>query len=193
MKKISFLLASFLFVTAANAQFDVPFVDYSVLNISQDNVDATVSGAHPGDVLRFEMTITSDTDVAEFIPQANLLDILPAATLTDQGLGEVQGNDLVFPTIANATAPVEEKFVFFARVKEDCGSVTSVVSQAADGGEVAVPLQNCDQSGGEGSCYGPNGCGDTLTKTGPNTVVALLSLLGVFIIGLMIGQRRRQS
>lgn len=193
---------AFLFTSVSYAQPLVPggdpflgggnamTINYSVINVSQDNKNATVSGAHPGDVLRFEMEVMSEIDVIDYTPSIAVTNLLNAVTLTDPGRGSLAGSNMVFPTIANGLAPFSEKYVFFARVLERCGGAQTIQTQANGGPMLNIGLQNCDHTGGEGACNGPNGCG--LTSTGPQTsVVALiLGFFLVFCLGMLIGKKK---
>ena len=196
MKKLFFLLAFFLFATPAMAQFDSPNQTITAINTSQDNADAFSVGAHPGDIVRIEYSITSDFDVFDFVPSINLSGF-EGATITDAGLASFDNGNLVFPLVENAVGPFEQSHSVFVRVNEQCGGASSLGFADEAGVSYTIPLTNCDQVGGEGSCHGPNGCGKettppaSLPKTGPGaTVISLIiGLLGLFFVGFLLGRR----
>ena len=105
-------------------------VTFKVLNVSQDNKDAQQTGANPGDVLRYELTIKSDTeDINNFVASIDVSNILKAAELIDPGLGKLEGNNLIYPAFSYQ-APCEQVFTFFVRVKENCGGMDKVTVTA---------------------------------------------------------------
>jgi hypothetical protein len=140
-------------------------VSFSVVNISRDNADAQAVGAGPGDVLRYELRIQSDTeDVNGFIATVDINQVLQAAEIIDTGLGEINGSTLTYPPFTQL-APCQQVFTFFARIKEDCGGVKNL--QASSTGQTAnVPI----------AC--------SLTRTGPgmNNWWILASLLIVLLL-----------
>ncbi len=140
-------------------------VDFSVINISQENENAEISGANAGDTLRYEVIIkTISSSLIDFEPIVDISDILVATEIIDAGLGEVVGNNLVFPTFSQA-APCEKVFSFFVRVKEDCGQLETIISKFHN--ETTTVEISCD-----------------LPETGSgNQMVLLIAfILGVFVI-----------
>jgi len=116
----------------------------SVVNISQNNANATETGARPGDILRYEFTIDSATeDVKDYIAQVDVSGLERAVSFTDVGLGTVSGGTLTFPAFSQK-APCNQIYTFFVQVKEDCGDLRSA-SVNAEGKSVAVSL-NCGLS-----------------------------------------------
>lgn len=194
MKKLFYAFALLLFITpSAFAQWDEalpPTENITVINAAQDNQDALQVGARPGDILRFEYTVESQTDVSNFVPMISLGDF-SGATITDPGEGFLDAGFLVFPIIENGIAPLQQKHIFFARVNEQCGGQTMLSVSSQDGIPTTVNLNECSQEGGEGSCYGPNGCGTDLPSTGPQTTVIslILGIMGIFLVGFLLGRR----
>lgn len=199
MKKLFYVFALSLLVTPfASAQFDemmppsgnITTESVTVINASQDNQDALSVGARPGDILRFEYRVESETGVSNFVPMVSLGDF-SGATITDPGLGAFDAGNLVFPMIENGVPPLQESYTFFARVNEQCGGQTMLNVTPQGGNPITVNLTECAQTGGEGSCYGPNGCGTDLPSTGPQTTVIsiILGVLGIFLVGFLLGRR----
>ena len=128
MKKILLtsvlILASFSSVFAQDAL--PPEVDIAVVNISQDNKNALSVGARVGDVLKYEIAIRSQTSNAvEFETQIDVSHVLQATEIIDAGLGQLDGEALVFPAFTQV-APYEKDFSFFTRVIEDCGGLNTL-------------------------------------------------------------------
>lgn len=182
---------SVLLAPSAWAQVDMPpNENITVINASQDNQDALMVGARPGDILRFQYTVQSDTELSNFVPMLSLGDF-SGGTVTDAGQGVLDAGNLVFPMLENGIPPVQENYTFFVRVNEQCGGQTMLNVSPQGGVPVMVNLVECSQTGGEGSCYGPNGCGTDLPSTGPQTTVIslILGILGVFLVGFLLGRR----
>ena len=138
-------------------------VSFGVINIAQENADAEKSGANAGDTLRYEVRIkTTSSDLVDFKPIVDISNILVATDIIDAGLGEVVGNNLVFP-IFSQSAPCEKVFSFFVRVKKDCGKIKTVVASAHN--EKTTVKITCD-----------------LPKTGAGNPMALLI---AFLVGLV--------
>lgn len=138
----------------------------SVVNTSQDNADATQSGARPGDVLRYEIMLNSQTeDVVNFVPSINVSGIEAVVEFTNTGFGVLNAGQLVYPAYSHQ-APCTQAFTFFVRVKDDCGSITSMTVTNAEAGSVVVPLN----------------CG--LAQTGPSQTFYLIA--GLLMIMLTI-------
>jgi LPXTG-motif cell wall-anchored protein len=105
-------------------------LDFTVLNISQENEDAEISGANAGDTLRYEVSIkTLNSDLIDFETIVDISDILIATDIIDAGLGEVVGNNLIFPAFSQS-APCEKIFSFFVKVKEDCGRLKTITANS---------------------------------------------------------------
>ncbi|MCF7918110.1 hypothetical protein K9L27_03910 [Candidatus Gracilibacteria bacterium] len=122
----------------------------SVVNISQDNKNAVIQGAQPGDVLRYELMLTSQReDVIDFSTSVDVTNILKAAEIIDTGLGEINRNVLTYPAI-NQKAPCTYAFTFFARIRPNCGDMKNI-SVTWEGKTIQAPLH----------------CG--LVPTGPDT------------------------
>ena len=147
-----------------------PVYDYKVVNISQENADATVSGAKEGDVLRYEFDITSDTqDVVDFVLNLDIADILNSAEVIDAGLGTVTGTNIVFPSFTQQ-APCQKIYTFFVRVKP-CDNDVSI-DATGYGYDVRVPL-TCD-----------------LVQSGPGLNLMWIGLLAVLGLLAFAGMRR---
>lgn len=116
----------------------------SVVNISQNNADAMETGARPGDILRYEFVMDSQSeDVKDYIARINVSGIMPAVTFTDVGLGSLEGSVLTFPAYSQQ-APCNQVYTFFVQVAEDCGDLENV-TVSAEGKNVRVNL-NCGLS-----------------------------------------------
>lgn len=130
MKKI--LLAAVLVFTSFEVTFAQdanqipPEVDLNVVNISQDNKNALDVGAKVGDVLKYEVLVSSqDNNATGFETRADISQILQAAEVIDAGLGNLEGEELIFPTFTQV-APYEKEFSFFVRIQEGCGGLDAL-------------------------------------------------------------------
>ncbi len=116
-------------------------VTLSVVNVSQENKDAQVVGARPGDILRYELKLNSDSeDVMEYISKFDVKAIMNAVDFTNIGLAEldrVKGL-ITFPAYTHK-APCEQIFTLFAQVKPDCGDLRSL-KVSAEGKNTNVKL-----------------------------------------------------
>ncbi|MCF7812665.1 hypothetical protein K9M59_03695 [Candidatus Gracilibacteria bacterium] len=162
-----FALAAFFLSSISFAQALPPSVDFTLeaVNISHENKNAEQLGARPGDVVRYELTLYSETEnIIDYTSQVNVAQVLETSEIIDTGLGVLQGNMLVYPAV-NKSAPCTHTFSFFARVKPDCGSFESV-SLSWEGQSVNVPL-HC-----------------SLTPTGPasNGTFAFALIAGIAIL-----------
>lgn len=147
-----------------------PTYNYKVVNISQDNADATISGAKEGDVLRYEFDITSDTqDVVDFVLNLDISDVLKSAEMIDAGLGAVAGTNISFPAFTQQ-APCQKIYTFFVRVKP-CDDDVSI-DAAGYGYDLRVPL-TCD-----------------LVESGPGLNMMWVGLLAVLGLLAFAGMRR---
>jgi LPXTG-motif cell wall-anchored protein len=137
---------------------------YQVINISQENAQAQSSGANPGDVLRYELKITSDfTNIENYIAEIDVSDILKKGEIIDAGLGEVYGNILRFPAFSQE-APCERIFSFFVRIKP-CDEIDDYqVRSTAEGIQTQVPIN----------------CG--LAQTGPGMMWSWMMIIGAALL-----------
>lgn len=147
----------------------------SVINISQENADAMQSGARPGDVLRYEISLNSATDdVVNYIPVINVAGIDAVVEFTNTGFGVMENGNIVYPAYSHQ-APCEQVFTFFVRVLEDCKEMTSLSVVSTDAGTVVVPLS----------------CG--LSETGPAQRWFLLAGMIMLLLTLMFSFSSRSK
>lgn len=153
-------------------------VNFNVINISMDNQDALSVGARPGDILRFELAIQSDTeDVMNYVARMDIASVLENTEIVDTGLAEIQGNEIVFPPFSHA-APCQHIFVFFARVK-DCAAEGLNITAGGEGQNVMVPVQCAAEPA-------------PLVPTGaPTWMTIVLAFAGVLMGGLFFVGRYR--
>ncbi len=167
MKKILavFGLAIFAVSNLTFAQGSGPEVDFSVINVSNGNRNAQSVGARPGDVLRYNLKVRSQTqDVVNFVPQIDIHQALQTTEPVDVGIGEIKEGGLLAYPVLNQPAPMERDYSFFTRVKPDCGNMGQLTVSAH--GKVTVTKLTCG-----------------LTTTGPSTVVILcLALLVIMVL-----------
>ena len=144
-------------------------VTLTVTNISQDNADATSSGARPGDVLRYEITLNSAIeDVSNYVPVINVAGIESVVEFTNTGFGVRENGTVVYPAYSHK-APCTQAFTFFVRVKEDCGEMTALNVSNSVAGNVSVPLN----------------CG--LAQTGPSQTLFLLAGVMMLVLTFAFG------
>jgi len=171
MKKVllGLVLMLGLMVGSAHAQTLPPDtqINFSALNISMENQDAEQVGARAGDVLRYELKLSSDQAITDYETSINVGEILSAAELLDTGLAALDGEALAYPLLSRSSA-WEQAFTFFARVAPDCGGMQDM-STAFGAQTVKVSLQ----------CQMP--------RTGPTGlfvgIFATLLLFGYLIFG----------
>ncbi len=148
-------------------------VAFNVVNISKDNSDALQVGARPGDVLRYEVKVTSQTEnLTNFVIAVDVSNVQKSADIIDAGLGQLNGTTLEFPP-ASYNAPCEHVITFFVRVKPDCGKMNSIKASAL-GVDTMVSL-HCEN-----------------TQVGPSSTITIFA---VILIAMMMGMaafRRRQ-
>lgn len=177
-----------LFINGAMAQAALPasaVYSYSSVNISQGNKDASQMPARPGDTIRYQVEITSDTeDVNQFIADIDISDILASADLVDSGLGVLSGTTLTYPAYSQK-APCNKKFTFFVRVKQDCGGKDMMRSTANGNNALDVPLV-CQKTE-KAFVPQPNQKGTpnlNLTKVGPEsaTVFGFIIFLSILLV-----------
>lgn len=142
-------------------------VTLSVTNTSQDNADATQSGARPGDVLRYEIMLNSPTeDVVNYVPTIDVSGIESVVEFTNTGFGVRENGQIVYPSYSHQ-APCTQAFTFFVRVNEDCGSMSAMPVSSTEAGSVSVPLN----------------CG--LAQTGPSQAFYFLAGLMMLVLTLI--------
>lgn len=147
----------------------------SVTNISMDNADALSSGARAGDVLRYSFKIQSQTEgVNNFVPRFDVSGLMGKVDFTELGLGQLNGNQLVFPAYSNK-APCEQEFTFFVQVK-DCSQIsTKSLSTSIEGRNANLNVS----------------CG--LTPTGPSQYLMYGSVLAIIMLMVFFFTSRRRS
>ncbi len=165
-KRVLMTLVVFLSGIASVSAASV--IDFSVVNISKENQDAEITGAHPGDVLRYELIVESDNEsVLDFIPRVDVSDVKQKAKLIDIGLGLDEGNELTYPSFTR-DAPYSEEFTFFARVNEKCPPPEQQTIEAEAHGEMTNVAILCG-----------------LAPTGADYQNILFVILGAFAIFLV--------
>ncbi len=135
-------------------------IDFSVQNVSQDNLNATRIGVRSGDVLRYEIAI-SGADLNEFAKtEVDLSDVLALSQIVNVGGGTLNGTTLVFPEGFCLTCD-GQTFSFFVRANEECveGETIDVTYNEQ---ALSVPLQ----------------CG--LADSGPGMLI--VAILALFLI-----------
>lgn len=130
MKKFFFGLIltglAFSGIALAQALPESATLEFHIINASQENADAMDVGAQAGDVLRYELMLSSETeDVMGFETSVDLTQILKAGEVIDTGLGEIDGNILTFPSV-DKSAPCTHEFTFFVRIGQNCGGMQTL-------------------------------------------------------------------
>ncbi len=159
MKKIvlAFGLFTLLFSFPVLAE-----VNFNVVNVSQDNADATRVGVRAGDVLRYEVEIKGEELVDESMATAiNLENLLSNTTMVNSGGGILNESIITFPEEFCLTCD-GQVFSFFVRANETCegGGTLEVIFNEQN---LVVPF-HCE-----------------LVDSGPGSVIfALLALILIF-------------
>lgn len=134
MKKIiSTTLFFCLSIFAIGAVHAFDMVDLMVTNVSQNNQDALLSGAYPGDVLKFDIDV-SPLDGGEPNVEVDVSDVLSKSQIIDKGFGELSGDYLIFPAFEGS------EMSFFVRVNESCSAQDSSIEVFAHGTSIRVDL-----------------------------------------------------
>jgi len=179
MKKLVLVLGCVMLLSAAgvSAQGTPPGIssDFSVVNVSKDNADATLVGARPGDVLRYELTFSGSGSFLNFAPEVMLTDVLEGTEVVNLGGGTLDGTTLTFEGFSDFGTCAEsctKTFSFFVRVKPNCADKKSLTADySADSLRVSLDCK--------------------LAQTGPNGIVfAVLGL--VLLLGYVFLSERRE-
>ena len=144
--------------------------EFQVQNVSQDNVNAVRIGATSGDVLRYEISITGDSEVGR-ATEIDLTEVLDAATMVNAGGGAVDGNILVFPENFCLTCE-SQTFSFFVRANEECVN-GNTLDVSFGGQDLGVQLK-CDE----------------LAESGPETLILAVVALVVLLASVMFSNRK---
>ena len=163
MKKIvlafGFLL---LFLTAPASAA----INFSVQNVSQDNINAVKTGVRSGDVLRYELTVSGETLTENGATNIDIADVLTHSQMVNAGGGTLKNDILSFPESFCLTCD-GQSFSFFVRANETCAKGEEITATFQEQ-TLTVPFQ-CD-----------------LTKSGPGgivgAVVALFLILGYILL-----------
>ncbi len=129
-------------VSSQNSNLEVTFES---LNTSQANRDASIVGAKPGDVIRFDYRVQSDI-AQSVMPQFHAQHLTPAAEIIDSGLLKANGN-IVGGYQKNFTDKFDHTFSLFARVEQDCGGKSNMSLSIDTGQAIVIPLTDCPTAG----------------------------------------------
>ena len=166
MKKfvLAFGFLSLFLIAPASAA-----IDFSVQNVSQDNLNAVRTGVRSGDVLRYELTVSGESLTENQITNVDLTDVLSHSQMVNAGGGTLENDILSFPESFCLTCD-GQTFSFFVRANETCTEgeeITAIFQEQT----LTVPFQ-CD-----------------LTKSGPGGIIgAVLALF--LILGYILLSRR---
>lgn len=94
-------------------------VDFSVQNVSQDNLNAVQTGVRSGDVLRYELSVSGNDSSIEEKKMIDLSDALKKAKMVNAGGGTLDTNILSFPESFCLTCD-GQIFSFFIRANDTC-------------------------------------------------------------------------
>lgn len=144
-------------------------IDFSVQNVSQDNLNAVRTGVRSGDVLRYEISINGSDINTESETTVDLRDALSKAKMVNPGGGTLNGQILSFPESFCLTCD-GQNFSFFIRANDTC-TAGDTIDVIYEGQTLSVPFQ-CE-----------------LVDSGPGAfIVALLALF--LILGYTLLSRR---
>lgn len=152
--------------------------EFSVLNISQGNKDATQVGVRPGDALKYELTINSDADdVQDYVARVDVSKILDQVQIIDVTKGKLQGSHIVFDPFSHE-APCKQVFAFYVRFKE-CNGMSSLQVNAE--GKTTNVGTTCSGAPTKASTPPPTKT-VKLPTTGPNLwiIVGIIGLIGFY-------------
>ncbi|NJP03723.1 hypothetical protein HC823_00335 [Candidatus Gracilibacteria bacterium] len=146
-KKIfSIASALFLFSIAgiASAQtFDIG--EFMVKNASMENQNAEITGARPGDVLKYELKIAGAQDL---LPELDVSGVERWAEFINTGGGDLSAGMLAYPAFSG-----DRDFSFFVRVNRDARAGEYILAYFGDQ-ELRVRIAGLSDSGPNGLLVG---------------------------------------
>ena len=141
-------------------------IDFSVQNVSQDNLNAVQTGVRSGDVLRYELSVSENDSGIEEKTTIDLSNALKKSKMVNAGGGTLDASILSFPENFCITCD-GQAFSFFIRANDTCVEGESIDIRFGEQ-TLSVPFQ-CD-----------------LAKSGPGgvvgAVVALFLILGYILL-----------
>lgn len=168
MKKLvlAFGALGILFALPASAA-----IDFQVQNVSQDNSNAVRVGANPGDVIRYEVSISGE-EPEGMMRDVDLSEVLNSSTMVNAGGGTLVGDLLLqYPEEFCSTCD-NQVFSFFVRVNPEC--VNGDVLEAEVEGELSRVRLNCDE----------------LAESGPAPLAFAVLAMIVILASVMFSNRK---
>ena len=147
MKKI-FSIASVLFffsiagITSAQT-FEVG--EFIVNNASMENQNAEITGARPGDVLKYDLRLSGAQD---FTPEIEVSGVERWAEFINTGGGDLEGGVVMYPTFSG-----DRDYSFFVRVNKDAKAGEYILAYLGDV-ELRVRISGLTDSGPNGLLVG---------------------------------------
>ena len=151
-------------------------VDFSVVNISQNNTNAVMTGVNAGDLLRYNVLLKGRGNVSDYEPKIIAKTNIDYTEMIEMGQGEIADDQsIVFPQFSIASNPPSwsKVYTFTLRVRKNIPANESLVLQFEDQ-ELAVKFINSEASKQQ----------KNLSATGPMGI--FVAILILFIIGKFV-------
>ena len=169
MKKLFALLLS----VAAFASVSAYDTNFTVINVSKDNVDATQNEPQIGDVLFFQLNFSGNEPVADESIAVDISNLKDVVTFVSTDPGTVDADMIQYPDLNNAADIWEEEYGFYARIND---TTATSVSAAFQGTTLTVPLNLSKESR----------CEDCdLSETGPESLYLWIFAAFVLLAGFV--------
>ena len=171
MKKLLIFGLS-VFAFSSTLAYDSSF---TVINLSKDNVDATMNQPQIGDSLQFRLDFTGNAPIADEEIMVGVSNLQNEVTFLDTVPGKLVNDMIEFPDLNKESDIWEEQYAFTVRVKDtNANSISASFAEET----LIIPLNLSKESR----------CEDCpLTETGPKDMYLwILAALAFFagIVGL---------
>lgn len=187
MKKtiFQFIFVFSVMTLSVGSVFAFDSLEWTARNTSQNNQDATQVGAYPGDVIRFDLDVFPVDGPEDFIT-IDVSNIIDQSRIIDKGFGELTGTQLAYPVFEGS------EMTFFVRVNEQCSSTDPLLEGIAGGNVVRVDLFCSGTSTVPDEIIKPTQqepipetVPTMLPKTGASTQNIVMSVIGIFLFGMI--------
>jgi hypothetical protein len=147
MKKIFSIASVFLLFSISGAvsaqSFDMG--EFIVKNASMENQNAEITGARPGDVLKYDLRIAGAQSLT---PELEVSGVERWAEFINTGGGDLAGGVLAYPSFSG-----DRDFSFFVRVNKDAKAGEYILAYFGDA-ELRVRIVGLSDSGPNGLLVG---------------------------------------
>jgi hypothetical protein len=184
------LLISFISIGFVSAQtgFESTYnSNFTVRNVSQNNIDASSKSVNPGDILMYQIQLTGTAPVTNEVIRVRTGALDGTMTLVDSTDGRAEGSYIYFPTVSDAKSSWTRTFAFYMRIERE--PVKSSVTMSFGAKNTTI---NIDGSSVSVTPSTPNTKNNPVAvpRTGAN--YNLLLVVGAIITLMLIGRVRRR-